>query len=226
MSSSSVENAIMRRKELQERIRVALEEIAEIEQFLKMNRRWSIANPTAPGPGQAVDKNQAGSGTSQAVFESFIVSVLRDIGRPLQSGEVVEEFRKRGHPIGGLNETKMAWNRLWEAKTRNVLVNLPPHGYWLADEPLPENVEIPEGPRKRLRNDRRYIKGGERGRKPIMTEAMLAKAREMMDAKESVSKIARTLGLSTAAIYSYFPGGHRGFNEKNDKPADDESSSS
>ena len=58
----------------------------------------------------------------------------------MRSPELIEEFRTRGHALPG-NEIRTAWNRLWEAKSRGVLVSLPKLGYWIAGEPLSEEAK-------------------------------------------------------------------------------------
>lgn len=145
MAETPINRAIRKRTELQGVIRDAMHELGEINKFIHMYSQY--ASPEELG--LKVDAGEgplgrAGSGMAQPVFEELVSMILREIGRPMQSGEVVEEFRRRGHPIGGLNEVKTAWNRLWEAKVRGSLVHLPPLGYWLPNEPLPENVAIPQ----------------------------------------------------------------------------------
>ena len=207
MSDSALDNAIKERKELQEQIRLALERLGEIEKFLQMHRQFAMNDGSRTESPAGETFGRAGTGLSQAVFEMYVTKVLREMGRPLQSGEIVEEFQKRDHPVGGHNPVKQAWNRLWEAKVRNVLVHLPPYGYWLANEPIPEDVPIPEGPRRRLSNPRRHVKSV-RGRKPTLTKDVLDKARTMLLAGKTFQQVADELGgFSTNALYRYFPGG-------------------
>src|SRR5665647_2357574 len=133
--------ALKERKELKEIISSAMQKLEKIEQFLSMYRQFTVDETSVEkGVSEAVEQPTIGKafewGRSQDGFDILIRQVLRDVGRPMQSGEVVDEFRRRGHPIGGSNELKQTWNRLWAAKTRKAIINLPGLGYWLPDEPL------------------------------------------------------------------------------------------
>jgi superfamily II DNA or RNA helicase len=79
-------------------------------------------------------------GRVQEMFEKLALGVLRSVERPMKSGELIEEFRKRGHPIPG-NAVRTAWNRLWLARKRGVLINYPKLGYWLPGKPVSEATE-------------------------------------------------------------------------------------
>jgi hypothetical protein len=192
MADTAIDAALRKRKELQERIRADLEEIGRLEKYIQMTRElMSGVNDAALGGSVGETFGRAGSGMAQEVFESFLVIALRDVGRPLQSGEVVDTFRERGHPIGGINETKTAWNRLWAAKTRNVVVHLPPYGYWLSNEPLLEQVEMVEP--KRKKHAFRSL-STRRGRVASITPEMVAKARVMLLDGDRLHVVAEKLG--------------------------------
>ncbi len=204
-SDNSIALALQKRKEQQDIIRKALAEIAEIEGYLQFHRKLTLGD-TAAGDQDKVDTlGHGGSRMAQEIFESLVVEVLRDVGRPLQSGEVVEEFRARGHPIGGKNEIKTAWNRLWEAGVRGPLVNLQSLGYWLANEPIPENVEIPEKRRKRIpAAPRPKPDPKRRGRPPILNDKQVEQVKEMARSGSTALEIANALGgVSRAIIYRY-----------------------
>ncbi len=192
MADTALEAALRKRKELQDRIRADLDEVGRLEKWIQLTRELlSGVSDAASGGTVGETFGRAGSGMAQEVFESFLVTVLREVGRPLQSGEVVDEFRSRGHPIGGTNETKQAWNRLWEAKTNNVVVHLPPYGYWLSNEPIPENVDMTEPKRKRHAFRSLSTK---RGRVSTITPEMVAKARVMILGGERISVVAKRFG--------------------------------
>jgi DNA-binding CsgD family transcriptional regulator len=194
-----------------------MQEIERIELFLRMYREWlapedkdmkgvAVKNPPPPAP----NPGRGNYGQAQPIFEQFVRAVLRDVGRPLESGEVIAEFRRRGHPIGG-NETRTAWNRLWNAKQRGVLINIPQYGYWLADEPLPSN--LPEMPPKRKprpegAQTRKDWAGRKQGRTKLLTEAQIKAAEDMIIEGKPAQQICAELGgISLPTYYNYFPGG-------------------
>lgn len=137
-----IARALKKRRELQAEIKRAMQELEDVEKYIALHRRFSTDDEEskgAPLPAPVV-LSQAGHGQTQPVFERLAIDVIRHAGRPLQSTEIVEAFRVRGHPIGG-NEIRTAWNRLWLAKDRGVLVNFPRLGYWPAEDPPPANLD-------------------------------------------------------------------------------------
>lgn len=223
MADIALEAALKKRKELQDRIRAALDEIAKLEKYMQTHRELvSGVQDASEGAVAGETFGRAGLGLTQDVFESFLVTVLRDLGRPLQSGEVVDEFKKRGHAIGGTNETKQAWNRLWEAKTRNIVVHLPPYGYWLANEPMPASVAIPDEPRKRPRAIGRASKlSKKRGRPPILTPEMIALAKSMLLSGMRMKEVSERLGgVGVAMLRNRFSNDPELFKTANEKDGD------
>ena len=129
------------------------------------------------------------------------------------SSEIVEAFRKRDQPLGG-NETRTAWNRLWTAKERGVLVNYPRYGYWLADEPPPDFSKLavpkkaktaPGGP---LRNS---WKGRKIGRVKLLSDAQVKLAEKWILEGKTFKEVAHELGGIAVGtlVQQYFPGGRR-----------------
>lgn len=198
---TALAKALQRRKELQETIRNAVQEIEKIEEWLKMYRSFSTDNveinrgELAHSPFKL---RGAAYGTTQSVFETLVLAVLRDVGRPMRSPEIIEEFRRRGHPVQG-NEIRTAWNRLWEAKHRGVLTSEPKLGYWIAGEPLTEEA------RERALAAGKYRRSGvsaaiqaNRGKKKGPPEAwgpeQVAAAERMLLAGKSRLEVAAALG--------------------------------
>ena len=163
---------------------------------------------------------KAGMGRAQDVFEALVLTVLREVGRPMRSPELIEEFRTRGHALPG-NEIRTAWNRLWEAKSRGVLVSLPKLGYWIAGEPLSEEAKeqaLIAGKRRNSAGVSAVIQAA-RGKKKGPTEIWgpeeIATAERMLLAGKSRQEVAAALGgVSQGTIQKYFPGGIRALQKK------------
>lgn len=209
----TIEGAIKKRRELSEQIRKALYDIEEIEQLLRLYRKHSVAS--FKGGSEAVDEPERGvgraaQGMTQALFEHLAREILRERGEPLQSPDFIEEFAKRGYPIGGANEQKQTWNRLWQAKTNGVLTHFPKPGYWLADEPVPESpavrgkAEVAAGRRSpnKPKSPRPYT-GKPRGRTRLLNEQQLIQAGQWIDEGRSIKEIAAMLNVSPPTIYKH-----------------------
>jgi hypothetical protein len=217
------QRALKRRKELQDVIARAMQDLEKVEQFLALYRQWAAPEveeqPGAETAKPYVTLARAGHGKSQAVFEQLVRAVLFDVQRPLRSPEIVEELRKRGNALGG-NETRTAWNRLWQAKRRGVLINVEPHGYWLSDEPLPEGALDAPKPRKYRPKGQGAVReewrGRRIGRERLATDAQLEAIRKaLIETDRPLRDIARSAGVSPGTIYNYFPGGRAALREQN-----------
>ena len=139
IQDTALANALRERKKLKEQIRDALQKIERIDAFLRLYRDFSTlvdidatkgveraaaspSRPTAEVTAPVSHLRTEAWGQAQAIFENLAIGVLREVGRPMKSGEIVEEFRKRGHPIKG-NAVRTAWNRLWSARNKGLLTN-------------------------------------------------------------------------------------------------------
>jgi hypothetical protein len=211
-SETPVSRAIKRRKELQDGIKASMKELEKLDEFLRM---WRHLSADADEAIKGVETSEphlmlgrAGHGQTQAMFEQYVRALLRDVGRPMQSGEIVEAFRERGHRIGG-NETRTAWNRLWQAKDRGVLQNVPRYGYWFADEPVPEAVLAAPPPKVRHSTTgmplRKEWAGRPQGRKRILTESQIKTLEEWFsEGKKTREEMARDLGgISLGTVNNY-----------------------
>ena len=117
-----------------------LQELTRLETFIKMHRQLSAVSAGQRGNSAEPPLGRAGHGMTNRAFARLAVIAIRRAGRPLESGEVVEELRKIGHPIGGTHEIKTAYNRLWEAKKAGVLTHIKGAGYWIAGHELPKTA--------------------------------------------------------------------------------------
>ena len=162
---------------------------------------------------------KAGMGRAQDVFEALVLTVLREVGRPMRSPELIEEFRTRGHALPG-NEIRTAWNRLWEAKSQGF--RKPSEAwYWIAGEPLSEEAKeqaLIAGKRRNSAGVSAVIQAA-RGKKKGPTEIWgpeeIATAERMLLAGKSRQEVAAALGgVSQGTIQKYFPGGIRALQKK------------
>lgn len=217
-AESALYRAIRRREELESLIKEAMQELDKIEQFVRTYREFadfqapvikgpsSISAPAAPSPdAKGIPPRKNPWGQAQPVFERLVRTVLRDIGRPMRSPEIIAEFQKRGHPIGG-NETRTAWNRLWNAQKNKVLIQVPRYGYWLADEPVPP---LPEKPQKHVKRGwgnsiRKEWLGRPPGRKKVLNDAQVKFAQELRASGKSYDQIAVELGGVSAGTVSLY----------------------
>ena len=203
--NTPIGRALQKRRRLQAEIKRIMQELEKVESFISLHRQFSTEDEESKGEPSAAPPvlSHAGHGQTQPVFERLVIDVIRQNGRPMQSGDIVEAFRERGHPLGG-NETRTAWNRLWLAKDRGVLVNFPRLGYWPAQDPPPSDLDsIQAQPRKpsgakRMQMERR---GKKKGRVPLLNDAQKAEVLAMLARGITGPKIAELMGVSTPTIY-------------------------
>lgn len=191
-------------KELQAKLQAQMKRIQDLDQFLTTYRSlFTPADAEAPpAANEQTFLGRAGHGFTQGAFEQFVLMILRDAQRPMRSGEIVDEFRKRGNPIGGSNETKTAWNRLWQAKRDGKLAHHPSLGYWLPNQPITPEVEAAalEAQEKRRRDGRskgRRVRRarGRHGRSRILSDAQIKVAQKWLASGEkTITEICAEFG--------------------------------
>jgi DNA invertase Pin-like site-specific DNA recombinase len=154
-------------------------------------------------------------GHKQETFENLTLSVLRSVGRPMRSDELIEQFKKRGHPIPG-NEVRTAWNRLWTARNKGILTNYPKLGYWIAREPLSEEAKQDAAIAARARPKRHgpslrvLTRGRKKGPPRALTQKDVRRAEELLLAGKSRLELVSILGVSLPTLRKYIPGGISG----------------
>lgn len=224
-SDPALARALKRRKELQDTIRASLQEVDKIENWLRTYREFAgdfkLDSESEQKTMPLTSFGRAAWGSAQQMFEHFVREILMERGVPMQANEVLAEFQKRGHPLGGSNELKQTWNRLWQAKVNGVLVHFPRPGYWVAGEPIPESeavrarAEIDAGlrPKPKERKSRVELtrKSNPRapGRAPMLSEHEVKLGEKwILEGKYSTQEICNKLGgISSGTFYRYFPGG-------------------
>ena len=215
---SPISRALKERKELQEVIKAAAQKLEKIEQFLRMYRQYNVGS-AATDMGVIVDAQVIpGVPSSQEGFEQLVRALLMEVGRPMESGEIIEKFRERGHPLGRSNEVKQTWNKLWRAKTNGKLTHEPKLGYWLPGEPVTAEAQaaaLRAKAERKLQRGPRVARGGQRpwtgnppGRRRSLSDSQLNQAEQwILEGKMTRKQIAEALGVSAPAINYYFHGG-------------------
>jgi superfamily II DNA or RNA helicase len=157
--------------------------------------------------GEDILKNAHGH--TQETFEKLAIAVLRGVGRPMRSGELIRAFRRRGHPLPG-NEVRTAWNRLWTARKKGILINDPRLGYWIAGEPLSEKGKekaalAAQGRlRQRGASLRALAKGKKKGPPPALTPKDVQRAEHLLLAGKTLSEVSAFLGgISVSTLVKY-----------------------
>ena len=213
---ASVAHARKLRSEQQINLIEGLNELGRIDRYLTMNRQFAVAagDGTSPPISATAEPTLGvvGAGYAQRIFQLLVLIVLREAGRPMQSGEVVDAFAARGHPLGGTNPTRTAWNRLWEAKKNGLLEQVADHGYWIKGEPLNADalkaaLAAKKDRRKRSRKRGSSVRrpGGKHGRQPILSAADIESGRRWILEGRSVGQVCADLGgISRATFRNYF----------------------
>jgi len=227
-------NVLKRQKELQDTIKSAtntikdaMQELERIKIFLEVLRTASAQSGFAISGGSdsarpvsAKLKGRA-HGQTQDVFQALALDILRDIGRPMKSTEFIEEFRKRGHPLGG-NEVRTAWNRLWQSKRAGLLTYDPKFGYWISGEHLTEEMKqsaFAAGKRNRGKAPSlRDTKGKRKGPPAALTPDQVKEAEQLLLSGKSRKEVCDLFGgISMATLANYigrtaeFVASHPGF---------------
>lgn len=171
--------------------------------------------------GPAPELRTASFKDAQLVFENLALQVLREVGRPMKSPEIVQEFKNRGFPLAG-NEIRTAWNRLWTARAKGLLTNEPGLGYWIAGEPLSDEareraaIASKNRPKSGVSAIIKAARGTKKGRDPVWGPEQIATAERMLLEGKSRAEVAAALGgVSQATIHTYIPGGIKGLQERN-----------
>lgn len=224
---AAYDHAVKQRAEHQDKLMAGMKELAHIDRYLSMHRQYTLAADSNADQGFAtiVDPTLGvvGGGLTQRVFEQLIRTILREVGRPMQTGEVLDAFAERGLPFGGNNPTKTAWNRMWQAKTHGVVDQIENLGYWLEGVPLPADAAhaVATARSRRGRRKRNRLRpiarntGNAPGRKRYLSEAEVALARNWFRSGKSLSEVRAILGgITRQTLVAYFPGGMAALREQ------------
>ena len=134
--------------------------------------------------------------------------LIRGAGRPMKSNELIEEFKKRGQPLGG-NEVRTAWNRLWQARDRGVLTSDVSVGYWIAGEPLSDEAKqralvAARRTRKRGGTALRDLTRGKRKGPPFaLTPEKVETIERLLLSGKSRKEVTELFGISLGTLAKY-----------------------
>ncbi len=158
--ANAIENARKRLAELRQ-------EVAEIERFLEMYEAFDTGtgmdhselhtaqtnakiagNISTELNSQVVDKivdKIAGKRRRRTTRPAEIVQiaerVIRDAGRPLTRGEIVEALERRDVEIPATDKPRYIGTIAW--RNKGTFRNIEGLGYWLTEEPLPMAMGLP-----------------------------------------------------------------------------------
>lgn len=156
MSDAAIKNAAERRDALAQKINHlnqeledARRDLAEVDQFIGLWERFSGEKPPVaaigtPKPALVIryrptpkpkpanpPKEQIGD-----VVEKF----LRDRGLPATRKMIAKHLKDENIIIHGTNPDMVLSTMLWRMQER--FRRLPPHGYWLTNEPDPDGLDL------------------------------------------------------------------------------------
>jgi hypothetical protein len=141
-------NALKRRKELEDELR-------RLNQFIHMYHE--LAGTSGIGeimdaeiPAGNVVAEEGGNRLSGLIrprgrpadFAQIIETVLKEVGRPLQRGQLVEEVEKRGHMIPSADKPRYLGTIIW--RNNETFASIEGRGYWLVGVPVPPDDSDPD----------------------------------------------------------------------------------
>ncbi|MGQ0446264.1 MAG: hypothetical protein ACT4O2_14355 [Beijerinckiaceae bacterium] len=156
----AIENAIKRLAELRQ-------QVADIERFIEMyevfDARTGDDQPDLPrassngaprgnistrNPYDDVDnygenyaRKRPRRGATPAEIVKITERVIREGGRPLTRGEIVEALERRDVDIPAKDKPRYIGTIVW--RNKGVFKNIEGLGYWLSSEPLPTAMGLP-----------------------------------------------------------------------------------
>lgn len=223
--------ALRERKELQERIRSDAQRLEKLEQIISWLREGTIKQESVDKGATHAELVSPGAPSSQEAFVMMVRALLLEIGRPMESTEIIEIFEKRGHPLGRSNVMKQTWNKLWLAKRAGALTHESKLGYWLPGEPLTDAARekaaearatrFKQHPPRRKGGTPRPWTGKPKGRPRSLSPELLKMAERLLLEGKSGRVVAETLGVSPPTVGYYFKGGAAALRKKASETAVD-----
>ncbi|MDF2119733.1 hypothetical protein PY365_29655 [Roseiarcaceae bacterium H3SJ34-1] len=139
-------------------------EAAEIERFIEFYKRFedepdanqveAAATPTGGNLStetvvQVVDKSRRRSdrtGPTPSEIAQVMERVIRDVGRPMTRGEIVEALERRDIEIQAQDKYRYVGTLAWRHKS--IFINVEGRGYWLRSERMPagRRLLLPDDP--------------------------------------------------------------------------------
>lgn len=133
---TALDNALKRKKELED-------ELARVNQFIQMYDQFSgmnLENPATPSlldsAGRIVRATQKLKQRGRpADFARLIRAILSQSGHPMARGELISILEGGGHSIPSADKQRYIGTVLW--RNRNDFINIKDKGYWLRNLPCP-----------------------------------------------------------------------------------------
>lgn len=161
---NAVQNALSRQAEI-------LQELEEIKLFLKLHQRFAGTKrgETEPKASSAnglyyypVPEYQGASllgGDDTAIrrrgrpadFADMMERIIREEGQPLSRNELVSQLEKRDVVIPSLDKPRYVGTILW--RNRDRFINIPGHGYQLAEAMSAHEIDTARGVAEMLGED-------------------------------------------------------------------------
>lgn len=137
---AAYENAIKRKTKLKQ-------ELAEIENFLKLFRRFSGATIEAAGSSEPQPMNGSSESdlkrrTNPAEFADQAAAVLEEAGKPMSRTALAEALEKKGVILPSEDKARYLGTILW--RNQNRFTNINGKGYWLKGVENAEAGYFPE----------------------------------------------------------------------------------
>lgn len=152
----------------------------------------------------------AGRAVTQHIFQTNLSAILVDSGRPMPTGDLIREFKQRGHLPS--DQDADAILQIRRATKSGFLLHIPQLGYWLANQPFTkaarqESQKVKRNLSNRTATPSRHTPAGRgKRRSRSVSEAQLNRAEKLILKRSmTVSEIAIHLGISRTLLYYYFP---------------------
>lgn len=155
MSDIAIKNAVERRdalakeiNELNQALEDARRDLVEVDQFIALWGRFSGENPPAyakiaNAPASVIRKRPPAAKPMNPPKEQIgdiVEKFLRWRGLPATRKMIAQHLRDENIVLQGADPDMVLSTMLWRMKDR--FRRLPPHGYWLTEEPDPPGLDL------------------------------------------------------------------------------------
>lgn len=147
MSDTAIKNAIEQRERLEKEISVLERDLvrkkSELEQTKSFIQAWH-AFADKDSQTQFLDlidvpvtskTHKKPQNPKKEFVAARAAEIIAAAGRPMPRAELFKALEQKGIVLKGANPEMVLSTMLWRCP--DVIVRLPPHGYWLADTPYP-----------------------------------------------------------------------------------------
>ncbi len=132
MDERSYQSILLRRRELQEELKV-LNDIIQGYERLQQLRGGSSGPEQEPAKATGESRKRERNVYPPRQLANFARAEILKVGRPMTRGELVGAFEEAGIPLAGGDKAKNIGTILW--RFREEFLNVPGQGYWPKDVP-------------------------------------------------------------------------------------------